>query len=344
MKNPLKQITELLKVPILIFLLVVAFFLYISFTISNNLVSTSTNSKKEKSWNPKSLKNDIPKGALEELIQYGHQVITQTSKVIGPMANDNTMMFAGNNLACSNCHLDAGRKIGAGSFVGVTNRFPQYRGRENKIGTIEERINGCMQRSMNGNAMPEESREMQAIVAYMEWLSESVPADVENLYKGFLSVKLPTIKADSSIGKVLYQKNCTLCHGENGKGQLNESSQFTGYKYPPLAGGDSFNDGAGMNRVITAAQFIKSNMPFGATYDQPLVSDEEAYHIASYITSFQRPSKPDKEKDFPDLKLKPVSTSYGSWADNFTIEQHKYGPFQPIQLYYKNQYGLIKTK
>ena len=30
-----------------------------------------------------------------------------------------------------------------------------------------------------------------------------------------------------------------------------------GYTYPPLWGADTYNDGAGMHRVITAAEFIK---------------------------------------------------------------------------------------
>jgi len=41
------------------------------------------------------------------------------------------------------------------------------------------------------------------------------------------------------------------------------------------------------------------------------------------------------EADYPDLKKKPVSTSYGPWADNFSAEQQKYGPFTPNINYYK---------
>ena len=68
---------------------------------------------------------------------------------------------------------------------------------------------------------------------------------------------------------------CSVCHGINGDGEKLPNSNV--YKYPPLWGENSFNNGAGMTRVITAAQFIKANMPYGATYDYPLLTDEEAY-------------------------------------------------------------------
>lgn len=210
------------------------------------------------------------------------------------------------------------------------------------MGTIEDRINGCMERSMNGRPLHQNSVELRAMVAYMEWLSEDVPEDMEALYQGYVKLDLPRERADTFKGRMLYEANCKLCHGENGKGTLMPGNTFTGYLYPPLGGDDSFNDGAGMNRIITAAEFIKGNMPFGATYDAPLITDEEAYHIAAYINSLPRPAKANKEADFPDKKLKPVSTPYGPYADNFSPEQHKYGPFQPIMDFYKMKYGSIK--
>jgi thiosulfate dehydrogenase len=305
-----------------------------------------SHAKKEESrmWQPKSIETHLPAGENGARIKFGYLLVTKTTDYIGPLSKDPSSQYAGNNLACTNCHLNAGRKIGAGSFVGVANRFPQFRGRENKIGTLKERVNGCMERSMNGKKMPEDCEEMEAIVAYMEWLSEDVPEDVEKLYKGFAKINVPAYKANPETGKQLYQKLCQHCHMENGAGQKIPGSDFTGYIYPPVGGRDSFNDGAGMNRVITAAEFIKANMPFGATYDQPLVTDEEAFHLAAYINTFERPSKPNKAEDFPDRKLKPVSTPYGPWADEFSPEQHKFGPFPPMFEYYKKQYTINKTR
>ncbi len=99
-----------------------------------------------------------------------------------------------------------------------------------------------------------------------------------------------------------------------------------------------------MTRVITAAQFIKGNMPFGTTYDRPILTDEEAYDVAGYINQQQRPEKPNRAVDFPDLKKKPVSTPYGPYADNFSVEQHQLGPFQPIMEYYKKEFNINKSK
>ncbi len=44
--------------------------------------------------------------------------------------------------------------------------------------------------------------------------------------------------------------------------------------FPPLWGADSYNDGAGMARNITAAWFVHANMPQGATFADPLLSPE----------------------------------------------------------------------
>lgn len=52
------------------------------------------------------------------------------------------------------------------------------------MGTLKERINGCMERSMNGEALPNDSREMEAMIAYLKWLSEGVPEDIQEIYKG----------------------------------------------------------------------------------------------------------------------------------------------------------------
>ncbi len=100
---------------------------------------------------------------------------------------------------------------------------------------------------------------------------------------------------------------------------------------PPLWGSDSFNDGAGMARLITAANFIHFNMPHGADYLNPQLSVADAWDIAAYMISQPRPHKAGLDKDFPDLLRKPVDAPYGPYADGFSTDQHKYGPFAPIR-------------
>lgn len=286
-----------------------------------------------------SILNNSP---LNKEIKLGYNLFLNTPKYIGPDNGDPDMIYSGNRLSCNNCHLFAGTKPYAGPLIGIIQRFPQFRGRENKIGTIEERINGCMERSMNGRKLPSDSKEMKALISYLDWLGRYAPDDGVIEGKGFLKLNIPNRPVDLKNGKNVFEFRCTVCHGADGQG-VKDPNSYT-YQYPPLWGDDSFNNGAGMTRVITAAQFIKGNMPFGTTYNFPVLTDEEAYDVAGYISQQQRPIKDNLEIDFPDKKKKPVSTPYPPYVDNFSIEQHQLGPFQPIMAYYKEKYNIIKTK
>ncbi len=210
------------------------------------------------------------------------------------------------------------------------------------MGTIEERINGCMERSMNGRTLPTEGKVMKAFIAYLSWLSRFAPEGGKVAGQGFTKIEIPNRAVNLKKGQLIFDTNCTICHGKNGQG-VRISESFT-YQYPPLWGKDSYNDGAGMTRVITAAQFIKANMPFGTTYEAPVLSDEEAYDVAGYINQQKRPSKPNRERDFPDLKKKPVSTPYPPYTDSFSMDQHQLGPFQPIMAFYKQEFNMVKSK
>lgn len=295
-------------------------------------------------WAPRDIDLALVEGFGNSEVEYGYQLLTDSPNMMGPGAEDPKLRYAGNNLACTNCHLEAGTKPGSASWVGITERFPQFSNRSNKESTLEDRINGCMERSMNGQKLPDNSREMKAILAYMNWLSNDVPQERKDEFKGFAKIILPDVAVNLETGAALYQVQCASCHGDNGEG-IKVAGSSNSYLYPPLWGEDSFNEGAGMHRVITAASFIKGNMPFGeATLENPKLTDEEAYHLAGYINSFERPQKRNKENDFPDRKLKPVSTPYGPWADDFSALQHKYGPFKPIMDFYKEKYNLNKTQ
>ena len=277
-----------------------------------------------------------------KLVKYGFELFQNTPNYIGPSVEQLDKVFSGNNLACSNCHLWGGTKPFAASLVGVVKRFPQYRGREHQLGTIQERINGCMERSLNGQVMPVDSDEMKALVSYLKWIGREAPKDGKVFGQGFIQIKLPDRAVNLENGMEVYEVQCALCHGSGGKGIKEPNAKA--YTYPPLWGSDSYNNGAGMSRVITAAQFIKGNMPFGVTYESPILSDEEAYDVAGYINHQNRPIKVNLELDFPDLKRKPVSTPYPPYVDEFSASQHQLGPFQPIIAYYKKKFNLTKKK
>ena len=269
-----------------------------------------------------------------KLVKYGRALFADTANEIGPAVSDPKMRFAGNNLACQNCHLQAGTQPYAMPLIGIWGQFPQYRGREGAVDTLEDRINGCMERSMNGRALPLESRVMKAFASYMRWLSIGVPDGAKLVGAGTLQIKEPDRAADPRRGAQVYGEVCAACHGPDGLGQ--RAQDAAGYQFPPLWGPDSFNNGAGMSRLLTAAAYAMHNMPIGTTFDAPVLSDEDAYDVAAYIISQQRPLKADLDRDFPIRLQKPVDTPYGPHADGFSLDQHKLGPFGPIRAKVKD--------
>ena len=92
--------------------------------------------------------------AYGKLVRRGHELATRTFAHIGPEVKNPKMRYAGNNLSCTSCHQDNATKPYAIPWVGAFASFPQYRAREDAVSTIEERVNGCMERSMNGKPLP----------------------------------------------------------------------------------------------------------------------------------------------------------------------------------------------
>lgn len=270
---------------------------------------------------------DFPDTEEGKAAAYGEKLITETARYLGP-GNQSGTVYSGNHLSCSSCHLNGGTKPYAGPYVGLTGVFPIFNARDGKVSTLEERINGCFERSMNGQKLPIDSREMIAIISYMRHLSKNVRIGGRIEGQGFVDFEAPDRKANLHNGEVVFNTHCVTCHQQDGQGQWKDSSQKAeGYVYPPVWGNDSYNDGAGMGRLLTAAKFIKGNMPLGVDPEAPVLSDEEVYDVAAYINSFDRPAKANKEKDYPDLAKKPKDAAYPPFNDDISAEQHKYGPF-----------------
>jgi thiosulfate dehydrogenase len=127
----------------------------------------------------------------------------------------------------------------------------------------------------------------------------------------------------------VFSQICAACHGADGLGQRAQTG--AGYQFPPLWGPDSYNNGAGMSRILTVAAYAMHNMPIGTAFNAPVLTDEQAYDVAAYIISQRRPEKANLEKDFPIRLQKPIDTPYGPYVDGLSLEQHKYGPFGPIR-------------
>lgn len=281
-------------------------------------------------WNPPDI-SDIPAGEEGELIRYGLDLLSNTYDILGPGSNDLGLQYHPSSQSCTNCHQENGTKRYGLSWVGVDTRYPTFRARMGRIGTLEDRINGCFQRSLNGDPVPQDSREMKAMIAYMTWLGEDMPEGEVPGASGSPQFTPPNRKADIAAGEEIYQVTCQSCHGENGEGYRAMSAQAgKDYVAPPLWGSGSYNNGAGMNRLLTIAAFLKGNMPLGTPGDHPALSDDETYDVGAFVNSHERPVKAKLEEDYPDLTTKPVDASYGPYADDFSQDQHTYGPFQPI--------------
>lgn len=274
----------------------------------------------------------LPRDAAGMQIREGRDLITATYAHIGPNVADPTKRHAGNNLACTNCHLQAGTKKFGLPLFGLFGQFPQYSARSGADISIEDRINSCMTRSMNGRAMADGAPEMRAIVAYIKFLSTGVPGREQ--LPGMGTGKMPELSraADPKRGKTVYARVCVDCHGADGSGIRNGAPQDAlGYMVPPLWGPDSFNDGAGMARLITFANFVHFNMPHGVDYLDARLTPAQSWDVAAYVVSQPRPRREGLDKDFPDLLAKPVDAPFGPYADGFSAAQHKYGPFAPIR-------------
>lgn len=274
----------------------------------------------------------LPDDANGQRTRLGRILVTETYAVIGPQVADPSKRFAGNNLVCGDCHLQAGTKKFGLPIFGLSGDFPIYSGRLGAVISIEDRINSCMTRGMNGRAMPIDAPEMQALVAYLDFLSSGVPKGQQ--LSGHGSRNMPELDraADPERGAKIYADVCLGCHRSDGAGLPRDPQALRlGYVAPPLWGSDSFNNGAGMARITNMANFVHSNMPAGADYLFPIVSAEDAWDVAAYVELRPRPEKAGLDHDFPDLLDKPVDAPYGPYADGFSEAQHKYGPFAPIR-------------
>lgn len=261
----------------------------------------------------------------DDLIRYGKILIDSTAKYLGPHGK---VVSISNGLNCQNCHRESGTKLYSNNFLSVASSYPKFRERSGRLESVEWRINECMQRSLNGEPLDSLSKEMRAMVAYIKWTGKNIKKNVKT--EGAENKELSFLEraADPLKGKIIYSAKCKSCHGENGEGKnYGDSASFL---YPPLWGEHSYAVSAGMFRLSKLTAFIKNNMPLGATYIDPQLTNEEAWDVAAYVNSQPHPKKM-FASDWPVIHSKPVDYPFAPYADNFSEKQHKYGPFDPIK-------------
>jgi thiosulfate dehydrogenase len=260
-----------------------------------------------------------------KLIQYGRDLIAHTSDYLGP---EGIVKPISNGMNCQNCHIEAGSKPFGNNYMAVASTYPKFRARSGTAETIYKRVNDCFQRSLNGQPLDSTSREMKAIEAYIRWLGQAVPKGKTPKGTGLMKLKYLNRATNPDSGLVVFIQKCQSCHGENGQGlPMPEGNRR---RYPPLWGEKSYNEAAGLFRISNFAGYVKANMPFGATYENPQLTDAEAWDVAAFVNSQPHPKHPFLATDFPKIDGKPVDHPFAPFADSFPEIQHKFGPFQPI--------------
>lgn len=231
----------------------------------------------------------IPGGQRGEQIRLGYQIVVRTQEY--------AKAYVGNALSCANCHLDAGLDPNAASFVGLSRVYPEFQTRAARVTSLADRINECFKRNLNGKTLPPDSSKLQAVVAYISWLSEDVPAGSVIHWRG-----IPRIQAarspDPVNGKKVFGARCVFCHGADGQGTMIA---------PPVWGPMSYTAASEMARDSVAASFIKANMPRTRGW---ALSDNDAYDVAAYINSQPRPDLADKKVDDLPQSGKPQDSTY----------------------------------
>lgn len=220
----------------------------------------------------------IPDGPLGASIRRGRALLAAT--------RDSLPAHVGARLRCLSCHLDEGRRANGIPLIGAYARYPEYRARNAAIVTIEDRINDCFARSLDGRALDARSADLRDMTAYLAFLSRGVPVGARVEGQGL--AKMEPLRGDTTRGRALFASTCARCHGADGDGTA---------AAPPLWGAHSFNIGAGMARLYTAASFVRHNMPF----DRPgSLTDQQAFDVAAFIVSRPRPDFAGKENDWPN--------------------------------------------
>ncbi|MBD8880845.1 c-type cytochrome [Rhodanobacter sp. 7MK24] len=220
----------------------------------------------------------MPKDDFGKMVRLGEQIFEDPAH--------HASAYVGNDLRCSNCHLDAGRLANSAPMWGAYVSYPAYRSKNGHVNTFEERLQGCFRFSMNGKAPPLGDKVLVALESYSYWMSRGARVDPDIAGRGYPKLDKPPMPADYKRGQQVYDENCALCHGAHGTGrQANDGSPG----FPALWGPDSFNWGAGMGSFENAAAFIRANMPLGLAGS---LSVQDAWDVATFMDSQERPQDP----------------------------------------------------
>ncbi len=203
-------------------------------------------------------RSTYPDGPFGEKVKLGEDIFEATN------THPTSGKYVGNKQVCQGCHLDAGRLANSAPMWASWVAYPAYRKKTKAVNTQIERVQGCFTYSMNaqasqvGHPPDAESDTIVALMSYMYWLATGAPTGDQNMPgRGYKKLEETKEGFDPGRGKQVYSGKCAVCHGEDGEGQFALGEVV----FPPLWGEHSYNWGAGMHKVNTAANYIKLNMP-----------------------------------------------------------------------------------
>lgn len=253
---------------------------------------------------------------LKRVIRRGYDLFMNTQQLRGKN------VF--NSMNCSSCHMGEGRLPFAGPVWPAAVVLPNYRPKNDHVNNLEERISGCFSFSMNGVPPEYGSDDMLALTAYHQWLAKGVPVYQPGgtMYgRGYPRLEDPAKEMNAERGAKVYQENCSICHADDGGGLVQRDEVV----FPALWGDKSYNWGAGISRHYTLSSFIKHNMPLGRPNS---LSDQDAWDVAYYINTQERPQEPRYTGDVKETREKYLDTfhthtSYGLEVDGVLLGDHE---------------------
>jgi len=231
-----------------------------------------------------------PEGEVGRMVKLGEAILNKTDT--HPLTKD----LVGDKIQCKSCHLKGndgkpGTGSGIGTFIGTATAFPAYSKREKTVQSLQDRINNCFMRSMNGKRPIIDTEASVAMATYITWLSDGMKMHMDTKRpcsplnskrwaknaKKFAGIQKKATHANYMNGQKLFETKCASCHGKNGAGMGT---------FPPLWGKNAkgewlaYNTGAGMSKLNKGAAWVQSNMPLG---QGGTLKDQEAADIMLYV-------------------------------------------------------------
>ena len=233
---------------------------------------------------------EYPKGKLGEIVKLGEDIIIHTD------TNSLSKSYINSKLQCVNCHRRgednrAGTTNKIGTFIGTATSFPAYSKRYKNIISLQNRIDGCFQRCLNGEKSVVNTEVGIAVESYITWLSTGLPINMSPLAprtplkiemwsknrKKFISLFKKVTHKNYLDGHRLYLNKCASCHGKDGQGVGT---------FPPLWGKLSYTADGSMAKLPNGATWIQDNMP----PNNSNLTDSQTVNITLFINAQPRVS------------------------------------------------------